>query len=83
MGEKFFIQKIEQLPDDKLKELLRLRNDKNSELLVHAEHEAIRRGIDPATIEVDKNKFASINGKPKDDQDSDWILILLEFFLEI
>jgi hypothetical protein len=52
MDKEFYDRKIRQLTDDKLKELLQLRNKENWEIMELAEKEAIERGIDLETIEA-------------------------------
>jgi succinate dehydrogenase flavin-adding protein (antitoxin of CptAB toxin-antitoxin module) len=52
MDKGYFEREIKQLPDDKLKELLQLRNKENLEIMKLAEKEAIERGVDLETIEV-------------------------------
>lgn len=50
MNKEFYTQKIKQLTDDRLKELLQLRTKENKEIMELAEKEALERGIDPEAI---------------------------------
>lgn len=52
MDKGYFEREIKQLTDNKLKELLQLRNKENLEIIKLAEKEAIERGVDLETIRV-------------------------------
>jgi uncharacterized protein YajQ (UPF0234 family) len=74
MKKELYTQKIEQLTDDKLKQLLSLRTAENSEIIDIASKEAIKRGIDPETIEA-KSKSPQTNSKKE--KKNIWTYILL------
>ncbi|HEX8037760.1 MAG TPA: hypothetical protein VF490_01355 [Chryseosolibacter sp.] len=56
MDKEFFEQKVRQLGDDKLQELLKLRYDTNREVIDLAITEANRRGLDLPEISVPDKK---------------------------
>jgi len=76
MDKNFFIQKIEQLTDDKLKELLQFRTKANAEIMSLAEHEAIKRGIDPSTIPKTTNRARPSQAKSNSEEEISWLRIL-------
>lgn len=79
MDHEFFVQKIKQLTDEKLKELIQLKTKGNREIIELAEKEAALRGIDLATIEPrvveEREKI-----KTKDDKGINWMWHIAEFF---
>lgn len=79
MDKNFYIQKIERLSDDKLKELLQLRNDGNLEIITLAENEAVKRGIDPRTVDVAERKSKSLEARSKKDEGVNWMSFLADF----
>jgi hypothetical protein len=83
MDKKLFIQKIEQLSNDKLKELLQLRNKANSEILILAETEAKKRGIDPDAIEASETTSKPLKTKPEKEEDVNWLGVLASLLSEL
>jgi hypothetical protein len=68
MDKGYFEREIKQLTDDKLKELLQLRNKENLEIMKLAEKEAIDRGVALETIEAkikqsERTKSKNIEGR--------------------
>ena len=76
MDKEYFKRRLNQLTDDKLKELLQLRNKENLEIMKLAEKEAIERGVDVAAIEVDISK--SERTKSKNSEGVIWRSILAD-----
>lgn len=77
MNNEFYFRKIQQLTDDKLKELLQLRTKDNTEIINLAEAEALKRGIDITTIESrPKNQTRT---KSKKDEEFSWTEFLAYF----
>jgi len=80
MDREFYFRKIQQLTDDRLKELLQLRTKDNVEIIRLAEAEALKRGIDITTIEPrPKNQT---NTKSKKDKEFSWANFLAYFIPE-
>lgn len=76
MDRKFLAEKIRQLSDDKLKELLQLRSKGNHLIIALAEREAHERGISIDEIEP---RIKHDNGeKTKPDEGINWMLVLAE-----
>jgi hypothetical protein len=80
MEKQFYILKIQQLGDDNLKELLKLRTKENLEIIALAEKEAIKRGIDLQTIKGERNKINTSSTKPNKTEGINWTEILGEIF---
>jgi hypothetical protein len=80
MDKEFYVRKIRQLTDDKLKELLELRTKDNLEIINLAEQEALKRGIDITPIESRPNR--QNNTKSKKDKEFSWAKFLLYFIPE-
>jgi hypothetical protein len=76
MDNEYFEQRINQLTDDKLKELLQLRNRENLEIMKLAEKEAIERGVDLTTVEI--NIKQSERTKSKNSEGVIWRSILAD-----
>jgi hypothetical protein len=81
MDKEYFKRRLNQLTDDKLKELLQLRNKENLEIMKLAEKEAIERGVDVAAIEVDISK--SERTKSKNSEGVIWRSILADILFGI
>ncbi len=77
MDAAFFAQKIQQLSNDKLKQLLTFRTKANPEIMELAEKEAIRRGIDPESIPTEESRDQGELRNVKKDDDSFWKNILI------
>jgi hypothetical protein len=74
----FYIQKIQQLSDDKLKELLQLRTKENADIMNIAESEAIKRGIDVQSIPADKAGHQKLETKEKNEKGVSWTTVLAD-----
>ena len=83
MDSTLYIQKIAHLNDDKLIELLRLRNDQNAEIMVHAENEAIKRGIDPRTIARNERKSNLPKTNSNKNGGSNWMGFIASLLSEL
>jgi hypothetical protein len=81
MDKEFYIGKIQQLTDDKLKELLQLRTKENLQIISLAEIEATRRGIDLKTIQTEPLK-SQTGRKSKKDKEFNWTNFLANFIPE-
>ncbi len=77
MDAAFFTQKIQQLSNDKLRQLLTFRTKANAEIMELAEKEAIRRGIDPEAICTEESRDQGELSNVKKDDDSFWKNILI------
>ncbi len=77
MDAAFFTQKIQQLSNDKLRQLLTFRTKANAEIMELAEKEAIRRGIDPEAIRTEESRDQGELSNVKKDDDSFWKNILI------
>ena len=77
MDKELLDQKIKQLSDDKLKELLQLRTKGNHEIIELAEKEAIKRGISIEEIETKLRN--NIGLKTKEKEGIDWMMALFSF----
>lgn len=73
----FYIRKIQQLSDDKLKELLQLRTKENADIMDLAETEAIKRGIDVKGIPADM-KAQTLGTKENQDEGVSWTNVLAD-----
>ncbi len=78
MDIEFYIRKIEQLSDDKLRELLQLRTKENADIMDIAEREAIKRGIDLQSIPGDKNRDQKPGTKEKNNKGVSWTNVLAD-----
>ena len=78
MDKEFYARKIKQLTDDKLKELLQLRNKQNLEIMELAEIEAIERGIDLETIAAKRNQDQGDRTKSKEEDGISWPSVLAD-----
>ena len=74
----FYIRKIQQLSDDKLKELLALRTKENVDIMDIAGREAIKRGIDPHSISADNAGQQKTGTKEKKDDGVNWTGVLAD-----
>jgi hypothetical protein len=72
----FYIRKIQQLSDDKLKELLQLRTKENADIMDIADREAIKRGIDPHIISA--NNTEKEKKETKKDEGVSWTSVLAD-----
>ena len=78
MDKQFYRQKIRQLSDDRLRELLQLKNNENSEIMIVAENEALKRGIDLATIKIETKVKKEGQKKPKKEKGVNWTGVLAD-----
>ncbi len=76
----FYIRRIEELSDDRLKELLQLNTEENAAIMQVAEREATKRGIDPNSIRVEKAVHQKLVTKEKKDEGVNWASILADIF---
>jgi hypothetical protein len=76
LDKEFYAQKIKQLTDDRLKELLQLRNKEILDIIGLAEKEAIERGIDLRTIEPKTNEEQGT--KTKKEEGISWPSVLAD-----
>src|SRR5687768_6012254 len=60
MEKEFFERKVQQLSDDKLQDLLKLRYEANREIISLAIEEAKKRGIDVPEVGVPSNKALNV-----------------------
>jgi hypothetical protein len=74
----FYIRKIQQLSDEKLKELLALRTKENRDIMDIADREAIKRGIDPHSISAENAGQRNIGTKQKKDDGVNWAGVLAD-----
>lgn len=82
MDSEFFTQKIKQLTNEKLKELIRLKTKENREIVELAEKEAIERGIDLATIDPRIKEISHKKKMPKSSEGLYWMSVLAQFLNE-
>lgn len=80
MDREFYLRKIQQLTDDKLKELLKLRTKDNFEIISLAEAEALKRGIDINTIDLTTE--SKNTAKSKEEKEFRWTEFLTYFIPE-
>lgn len=80
MDKEFYFRRIQQLTDDKLRELLQLRKKNNTQIISMAETEALKRGIDIATIESQPK--SQTDTKSNKDKEFSWIEFIGHFIPE-
>ena len=79
IDKELFAQKIEQLPDERLKELIQLKTKSNEEIIALAEHEALRRGIDIDSIDIGKSEKGREQNKTKKKEGINWTWVIADF----
>ena len=81
MDFELFAEKIKQLNDDKLKELLQLKNKQNASIVQLAEKEALRWNIDISAIE--RKAKRETGDKTKEDEGVNRMSLLAQFLQAI
>lgn len=76
MDKEFYIRKIRQLSNEKLKELFQYRTKENQEIMALAEKEAVDRGIDPESLNTAPNNARRKTEKTKNEKGITWKDIL-------
>ena len=69
MHKELFVQKIKQLTDERLKELILLKTKGNKDIIQLAETEAVERGIDLKSIEPRIVEDEQMKNKTKENKD--------------
>lgn len=83
MDNEFFLPKIKQLTDERLKELIRLKTKENQKIIALAEKEAVDRGIDLKTIDLGAVENGQEKKKTKKDEGVNWMGVIADFLSEL
>ncbi|HSF71724.1 MAG TPA: hypothetical protein VLA25_05480 [Methylotenera sp.] len=83
MENEFFLPKIKQLTDERLKELIRLKTKENQKIIALAEKEAVDRGIDLKTIDLGAVENGQDKNKTKEDKGLNWLGVIADFLSEL